>query len=190
MKKNTLYQIVDFKINLISAQQILSLSIKRVLLILMFFISFVNISAQNVKSLEQFQAEADYSEKTYFQSLFDKESINSIHDGKIELDSNSAINVIVVDLNSIDILYSQNSKFESVELIKIVLKNSRDINSRIDLSKLNYLRKMKYILIATSIEVCPENEDNRQCQLSKIQNMFLPSQNVNPTILLRIVTPM
>lgn len=51
MKKTTLNQIVDFKINLISAQQILSLSIKRVALILVLFTSITFGQTNNCKAI-------------------------------------------------------------------------------------------------------------------------------------------
>ncbi|WP_396171782.1 hypothetical protein [Flavobacterium sp.] len=190
MKKFTLNQIVSLPSNLISVQHQFYLTLNRVLFILVFTISVVNISAQNIKSLDKFQTESGYTEKTHFQSLFNEESTIAIHDSKIEFDAESAMNVIVVDLNSINQLYIPNSKFASIELIKIKLNDNSDLNRKIDLSKLSHLGKMKYILIVSSIEVCPENEGNLQCQSSKIQNMFLTSENVNPTIVFRIITPM
>jgi hypothetical protein len=182
MKKTTLNQIVDFKINLISSQQILSLTIKRVLLILVFSISFVNMSAQNSSSItptvmdvnafisslkttpqSNQRTKVSVSNSQYVENLvfgiqpaqyFDSGSIKTFGDIPVKLFTN---------ISSLNGIPNSNILTADIEIVVIKVNNAFDMNSKIDLIKFSDFPKLKYIYMLTSVNTTDQ----------KIASMFL-----------------
>ncbi|MEN3323989.1 hypothetical protein VP395_09640 [Mariniflexile soesokkakense] len=56
------------------------------------------------------------------------------------------------DTKSFNLLNQNNSEFNSIELITVVLNNPNDLNSKLDLTEISGLNSLKYILIKCYFE--------------------------------------
>ena len=193
MKKTTLNQTVDFKINLISAQQILSLSIKRALLILMFFISFVNISAQNsssvtptvmdvkafISSLKSGNAKmkVSVSNSQYVENLvFGIQPAIYFNSGTVKTYGDIPVKLFT-DISSLNGIAGANLMKDNIEIIVIKLKSSTDLYTKIDLLKFSDFNKLKYIYILSSVSTTEQNIANMFLNYNQQYSIFYKIEN-------------
>ena len=193
MKKTTLNQIVDFKINLISAQQIFSLTIKRVLLILVFSISFVNMSAQNsssvtptvmdvnafISSLKAGNAKmkVSVSNSQYVENLvFGIQPSIYFNSGIVKTYGDNPVKLFT-DIPSLNGISSANLLKDDIEIIVIKIKSSTDLYSKIDLLKFSEFNKLKYIYILSNVSTTEQNIANMFLNYNQQYSIFYKIEN-------------
>ena len=183
MKEITSNQIFDFKNKFISALKQLAANSKRVSFIIVFSLSIVNISAQNGSAVTPTVMDV----KAYISSLK-----NSNQRTKASASSSQYIENIVfgiqpgvyyysdvpktygdipiklfTDISSIKNISTANILKNDIEIVVIEIKNSSDLNTKIDLLKFSDFSKLKYIYILSSVNTTDQN----------IANMFLNYNN-------------
>lgn len=191
MKKTTLNQIVDFKINLVFTKQILSLSLKRALLVLVFSTSFINMSAQNgssvtptimnvnafISSLKSSNAKMRMSatNSQYIQNLvFGIQPAIYFNSGVVKTYGDIPVKLFT-DIPSLNGISNAEILIGEIEIIVIKINKTSEINSKIDLLKFSDFNKLKYFYILSSVSTTEQ----------KIANMFL-NYNQQYTIFYKI----
>ncbi|MBX9808207.1 MAG: hypothetical protein K2X95_10460 [Flavobacteriaceae bacterium] len=173
MKKTTQNLIVNFKSNLISSQQLLSLTIKKVLFTIVFSFSFATISAQNGNSVTPAVMEVN----AYVSSLklIEKNSSSSfsnaqnVEDLVYKLQSSVYFNSGIIktfgenprnlytDIASLNGISGASLMKSDIEIVIIKINNTNDLNSNIDLSLFSAFHKLKYIYIVSSVNTTEQN---------------------------------
>jgi hypothetical protein len=179
MKKTTLNQIFNFKINLISVQHLLCLSIKRVVMLLIFSTSFINMSAQNgntvtptvidvnkhissLKVIEQ-NSPSSFSNAQNIENLVYKiQPSIYLNSGVVKKHGEKPTNLFT-DVTSLNGIANTSLEKNNIEIVIIKINNSNDLNSKINLSLFSDFYKLKYIYIVSDVNTT---------ELS-IANMFL-----------------
>jgi hypothetical protein len=179
MKKTTLNQIFNFKINLISVQHLLCLSIKRVVMLLIFSTSFINMSAQNgntvtptvidinkhISSLKtnNTKMRMNSSNSQYIENLvFGIQPAIYFNSGAIKTYGDAPVKLFT-DIPSLNSLSNAEILKGEIEIIVIKINKTSEINSKIDLLKFSDFNKLKYIYILSSVSTSEQ----------KIANMFI-----------------
>lgn len=179
MKKTTLNQIFNFKINLISVQHLLCLSIKRVVMLLMFSTSFINMSAQNgntvtptvidvnkhissLKVIEQ-NSPSSFSNAQNIENLVYKIQPSIYLNSGVAKKHGEKPTNLFTDVTSLNGIPNTSLEKNNIEIVIIKISNSNDLNSKINLSLFSDFYKLKYIYIVSDVNTT---------ELS-IANMFL-----------------
>ena len=193
MKKTTLNQIVNLKNKLISAQQILSLSSVRVLLILVFSISFVNMSAQksssvtpNVMYVNAFISSLKSGNAKTRVSVSNSQYVENLVFGiqpAIYLNSGTAKTYgdipvkLFTDISSLNGISNTNLLKDDIEIIVIKIKSSTDLYSKIDLLKFSEFNKLKYIYILSNVSTTEQNIANMFLNYNQQYSIFYKIEN-------------
>ncbi len=157
-----------------------------------FFIAFsmsFSVSAQTIERLDDYLQNAGSTEVSLVDNLLEGEnSTLFIYDGTSEVDGNSTPKVVSVNPNSIDILYSNNAYFKDIEIIKIKIRSSEDLEQPIDLDKLSHFENLKYIHLLIAYKICGDTNDT-ECQKSEIIKLVSSAEGTtSPIILFQVVT--
>lgn len=183
MKASASNQIFVSKNKFISALKQLSLNSKRVSLIILFSFSIVNLSAQNgstvtptvmdVKAYISSLKKSNQRTKTSVSnSQYVENIVFGIHPGVYYYSgvpkTYGAIPIkLFTDISSINNISTANILKADIEIVVIEIKNSSDLNAKIDLLKFSDFSKLKYIYILSSVNTTDQN----------IANMFLNYNN-------------
>jgi hypothetical protein len=160
-------------------------------LVLIFLFSFSAITAQRVENLEDY-INANPLEAQQLENLV-VGSLTTLFIYEREFLLKGETNPVIADVvpSSFAELYFTHSEFESIELLRIKVKNVDDLNYILDFDKLNNFKNLKYVYVIITLEICPENVGDIACQKSKISNMFSVSGGVtSPVVLLEIANLM
>jgi len=183
MKKNTPNQFVTLKNNLNPVQQHRPLTLNRVLLLLVFSFSLLDISAQNgttvtptvmdvkayissLKTSNQ-KTRATVSTSQYVENLvfgiqpavyFQSSVPKNYGDNPVKL---------FTDISSLKAIPNSNFSKDNIEIVVIKIKNNSELNAKIDLLEFSGFSKLKYIYILSSVNTTDQN----------ISNMFLNYTN-------------
>jgi hypothetical protein len=176
MKKFTLNQIVTPKNNFISVQKHLSLSIKKVLFLLVFSFSFVTLSAQTgnsvtpeIKEIKTYISSLKTENKKMKVSVSNSQYVENLVFGiqpSIYYNSGVIKNYgdkpakLFTDISSLNQISSANLLKDDVEIVVFTIKNTNDFNSKIDLMKLSGFNNLKYIYILSSVTTTEQNIAN------------------------------
>lgn len=194
MKKTTLNQIVDFKINLISAKQILSISIKRVLIIFVFSISILNTKAQNsssaiptvidvnkyISSLKtnNTKMRMNSSNSQYIENLvFGIQPAIYFNSGAVKTYGDAPVKLFT-DIPSLNSLSNTDILKDEIEIIVIKINKRSEINSKIDLLKFSDFSKLKYIYIISNVDTTEQNISNMFLNYNQQYSIFYKIQTV------------
>jgi hypothetical protein len=183
MKKITLNQIVTPKNNFFSVQQRLSSSIKKVLFLFVFSFSFVSLSAQNgnsvppvIKEIKTYISSLKTGDKKMKVSASNSQHIENLVFGvqpSIYLNSGSKKIYgdnpvkLFTDISSLGGISSSVLSKDAIEIVVIKIKNTSELNSKIDLDIFSNFNNLKYIYIISSINTSEQN----------ITNMFINYKN-------------
>jgi hypothetical protein len=173
MKKPTQNLIVNFKSNLISSQQLLSLTIKKVLFIIVFSFSFATISAQNgnsvtpaVMEVNAYVSSLKLIEKNFPSSFSNAQNVEDLvyklqssvyfNSGTIKTFGENPRN-LYTDIASLNGISNASLMKNDIEIVIIKINNTNDLNSNIDLSLFSDFHKLKYIYIVSSVNTTEQN---------------------------------
>ncbi len=159
---------------------------------LLFFLAFLFshfVSAQKVETLKEYLQNANPTEVNLIENLLNEEtSTLFLFNGDSDISGDSTPKVVSANTNSIDMLYSENSDFNNIELIRIILKKPEELSQPIDLDKLSHFKSLKYIQFVVTYNICSD-ENDIECQKSEISKLASSSEETsNPTILFQVVT--
>ena len=173
MKKITSNQIVNLKSNLFSFPQNLSFPLKRVLFIVVFAFSFVNLSAQSGKTKSPAIMEVNKyisslkssSQKTTGSNSTTKyvEDLVFGIQPAIYFKSGIAKNYgdipvkLFTDVASMNSISNATIEKDAIEIVVINIKNKNDLNSKIDLGLFAGFSTLKYIYILSAVETSEAN---------------------------------
>lgn len=183
MKKFTLNQIVTPKNNFISVQQHLSLSLKKVLFLLVFSLSFVSLSAQTgnsatpeIKEIKTYisslktgnkKMKVSASNSQYIENLvFGVQPSIYLNSGNEKIYGDKPVKLFT-DISSLRTISSSNLSKDDIEIVVIKIKNITDLNSKIDLDIFSNFNNLKYIYILSTTNTSEQN----------IANMFINYRN-------------
>jgi hypothetical protein len=173
MKKTTQNLIVNFKSNLIPSQQLLSLTIKKVLFIIVFSFSFATISAQNgnsvtpaVMEVNAYVSSLKLIEKNFPSNFSNAQNVEDLvyklqssvyfNSGNVKTFGDNPKN-LYTDIASLRGISSVSLSKRNIEIVIIKINNSNDLNSIIDLSLFSDFHKLKYIYIVSSVNTTEQN---------------------------------
>lgn len=173
MKKITPNQIVNVKNRLFTLPQNLSLTLKRVLLILLFAFSFANLSAQNGKTknpaimeVNNYISSLKISNQKTTGSNSNSQYVENLVFGiqpAIYFQSGIAKNYgdipvkLFTDVASLNSIANATIVKDAIEIVVVNIKNKNDLNSKIDLSQFSNFSALKYIYIISSVETAEAN---------------------------------
>ncbi len=157
---------------------------------IMFILSFSTVSAQTVESVDNYIKNIDTAESQQLDNLIHGEiSTLFIFGNEFEIDGNTSPIIADVALNSLNQIYSQNEKFNNIELIRIKVRNTDDLKSIINIGNLSHFPKLKYIYAVVTFDICPNKPNDIDCQKSEIRKMILFSEETtNPVVLFQLVS--
>lgn len=161
------------------------------ILVSTFLISFSEIKAQTVDNLEDY-INANPLEVTQLESMVDG-SFSTLFIYDQEFFTKGESNPLIADVApaSFEELYVSHPEFKNIELLRIKVKNSDDLNYVLDIDKLNNFENLNYVYVIVTLEICPEDVGNIACQKSKIRNMFSVAEGVtSPVVLFEIANLM
>lgn len=160
--------------------------------IVLFMLSLSTISAQTVENVDNYINNISSGESQHLNNLLKGEnSTLFIFEDESEIEGNSSPIIANVSLESLSKIYSPNENFKNIELIRITVRNEDDLKFIINTVKLNHFQKLKYIYVVVTFDICPENQNNIDCQKSEISKMVsFSSGTANPIVLFKIVKSM
>jgi len=183
MKKNTPNQFVTLKNNLNPVQQHRPLTLNRVLLLLVFSFSLLDISAQNgttvtptvmdVKAyISSFKTSNQKNRTTVSTSKIVENLVFGTNPGVFfhtVFPKNYGDNPVKLftDISSLKAIPNSNFSKDNIEIVVIKIKNNSELNAKIDLLEFSGFSKLKYIYILSSVNTTDQN----------ISNMFLNYTN-------------
>ena len=157
--------------------------------VIMITLSFSTAYAQTIESVDNYKKKISKAESQHFNDLIKGSSSTLfIYGNEFRIKENTSPVIAAVALESLDQIYSTNAKFENIELIRIKVKNTNDLEYKIDLEKLSHFQKLKYIYVVITFDICTENPDDVDCQISEIRKMIsFSTKTTNPVVLIQRV---
>jgi hypothetical protein len=173
MKNISSIRVIAFKNNSNTIQIISSLSIKRLVFILLFSFSFIHVSAQSgntstpsimevnayissLKAAEQ-NSTSSFSNAQNVESLVtDLQSSIYFNSGMVKTYGEKPKN-LYTDIASLNSLSAASLKKNNIEIIIITINSTNDLNSKIDLSLFADFYKLKYIYIKSTVITTEQN---------------------------------
>lgn len=164
----------------------------RLLSALIFLFAFSPVSAQTVESIDNYIKNISSDEAQQLDDLIQgSNSTLFIYDNEFEIDGNSSPVIADVEIDLLDQLNNPNANFEDIELIRIKVRNSNDLKYKLDTGNLSHFKKLKYIYVLVTFDICPENQNNIDCQKSEISKMIsLPAGDNSLVVLFEVVNLM
>jgi len=183
MKKNTPNQFVTLKNNLNPVQQHRPLTLNRVLLLLVFSFSLLDISAQNgttvtptvmdvkayissLKTSNQ-KTRATVSTSQYVENLVFGIQPAVYYQSSIPKNYGDNPVKLFTDISSLKTIPNSNLLKDNIEIVVIKIKSNTDLNAKIDLLEFSDFPKLKYIYVLSNVNTTDQN----------ISNMFLNYTN-------------
>lgn len=183
MKKNTPNQFVTLKNNLNPVQQHRPLALNRVLLLLVFSFSLLDISAQNgttvtptvmdvkayissLKTSNQ-KTRATVSTSQYVENLVFGIQPAVYYQSSIPKNYGDNPVKLFTDISSLKTIPNSNLLKDNIEIVVIKIKSNIDLNAKIDLLEFSDFPKLKYIYVLSNVNTTDQN----------ISNMFLNYTN-------------
>ena len=146
--------------------------VNRSLLILLFGSFF--LSAMTIPTYMSFQTAMQLLEPAkaeHLQSLAtDVYPTAYLTQGKITTTGVEASRVVICDAASVHLLYGNNPALSLVELIKITASSPNDLPTSIDLTKLEELTSLKYLLVEFEYDACGSHTDG--CLASIVEGLI------------------
>ena len=156
--------------------------VNRSLLILLFGSFF--LSAMTIPTYMSFQTAMQLLEPAkaeHLQSLAtDLYPTAYLTQGKITTTGVEASRVVICDAASVHLLYGNNPALSLVELIKITASSPNDLPTSMDLTKLEELTSLKYLLVEFEYDACVESAEN--C-FSSILQVFIMGKSSQITVM-------
>ncbi|MDD5150937.1 MAG: hypothetical protein PHC28_10760 [Flavobacterium sp.] len=168
MKKNATNLIVDTLINYISIQNPLFMDTKRIIFISIFSLFGLFVSAQSsntiipqvlevnayissLKTIEQ-NSNSSFSNSQNIENLVSKlQSSVYFNSGGVKTFGENPKN-LYTDIDSLNGISSANLLKNNIEIVIINIRNTTDLNSKIDLAVFSDFYKLKYIYIVSNID--------------------------------------
>ena len=169
-----------------------SLRIQKILIWLFFVIimptlNITAISAQTIDNIDNYIANADAEESQQLDKLANE--LNStvyLSQGNIKTYGVGSPIVLETGSESFDLLYENNSLFNRIELIKIKLNSSSDMQETLNLEQLQNFYNLNYIYIIYTFDAC--GGQNEGCLTTQTQQ-FVQVSEEPVTILYKLSIP-
>ena len=167
MKKNTPNLILELLSNLIYIQRLLTLTVKRVSIVIPFTFFCITISAQNGNSATTVVKELDIYLSTL--KVIDQNKCNHIesllynlqpsiyfYSGEVKTYGEKP-NTLYTDVNSMQNVDNTSILKENIEIVNLKITNT---NEKIDLSKFSNYTNLKYIYVVSKINLTDQTVMN------------------------------
>ena len=123
------------------------------IIILMIF--SCRVSAQTIVSLNAYQSTLDPVEAEQFENLISGANPTIyLVDGTLEVFGEGAPLVTISDASSYNMMYNENTLYNQVQLVKLVITNPEETPSSIDLAQLQSFNSLTYFLITFEYNAC------------------------------------
>lgn len=123
-------------------------------------LSFTTLMAQNPSNVNyQFLPDALATDENLNDFLLPQVSTISYTNGAISFSQPNA-KKIFTDISSISNLYQQDSTFEDIVLIKILVTNQTENNFSLQLTQLQSFINLQYLLVSYAYNICNNNGVN------------------------------
>lgn len=106
--------------------------------------------------------------------------------GKKQINGEGIPVVVDTDVKSLNELYKENQEFNQVEIIKISLNSTGDLNFVLNIDNLQSFYQLKYILADFSFDLCGKQSD--ECLISKMKEI-VNCKECNVIIISRLLIP-
>ncbi len=169
-----------------------SIIILIVFLIVTLALSSTTGYAQTVDNVNNYIQTINSIEAQQLENFIEgEESTLFIYGNEFEVEGSSAPVIADVSLESFDQIYNSNTKFDKIELIRLKVRNSNDLKSVLNVGNLSHFQNLKYIYVMVIFDICPENQNDIECQKSEIRKMFsFPEETTSPVVLFKTVSLM
>ena len=149
----------------------------RLLLALCISLLTLKVSAQEVRELNSVLS-GNNNEANRLRSLVnDIQPTLSFQQNEVIGDKAGAPVLIDADVASVNQLYLNNPKFNSVEIIRIRINSPEDLNLVVDMSRLESFTNLKYLYFLCAFDICEEQSSKSACEIGKIIKMISSGGN-------------
>lgn len=145
---------------------------RRLLLAFCISILVLKVSAQEVRELNSVLS-GNNTEANRLRSLVnDIQPALSFQQSEVMGDKTEAPVLLDADVASVNQLYINNPKFNSVEIIRIRINSPEDLKLALDISRLGSFTNLKYIYFLCAFDICEEQSSKSACEIEKILKMI------------------
>jgi hypothetical protein len=177
MKNQNLFSNQTSTIGKSSFQDLFNPTSLRLLLAFCISLLVIKVSAQEVRELNSVLS-GNNTEVNRLRSLVnDIQPTLFFQQSEVIGDKVEAPVIIDADAASENQLYTNNPKFNSVEIIRIRINSPEDMKLVLDISRLESFTNLKYIYFLCAFDICEEQSSKSACEIGKISKMMSSGGN-------------